>query len=68
MDDDLKDAIELVKIGSPYRSYPGTGGIWAGRNQDFADANFVDWGLARATATILNAVVGGKLKTDATGP
>jgi hypothetical protein len=30
---DLEDAIELARIGTGkqgYRSYPGTGGIWAG--------------------------------------
>jgi hypothetical protein len=44
---DLEDAIELVRIGAGkvgYRSYPGTGGIWAGNNDGLADAVFVDWG------------------------
>lgn len=61
---ELEEAIELIKIGAGkegYRSYPGTGGIWAGRNEQFADATFVDWGLARATALILNAVIDGRL-------
>jgi hypothetical protein len=45
---DLEDAIELVRIGAGkvgYRSYPGTGGIWAGNNDGLADAVFVDWVL-----------------------
>ena len=61
---DLEDAIELVRIGTGkvgYRSYPGTGGIWAGNNDGLADAVFVDWGLARATTEILNAVLDGRL-------
>jgi hypothetical protein len=61
---DLEDAIELVRIGAGkvgYRSYPGTGGIWAGNNDGLADAVFVDWGLARATTEILNAVLDGRL-------
>jgi hypothetical protein len=45
---DLAHALEI-------RSYPGTGSLWFGRNSEFADASFTDWGLARATATILNA-------------
>lgn len=60
----IKDAIEIASIGAGkegYRSYPGTGGIWAGRNEQFADATFVDWGLARAAAIILNAAVNGDL-------
>jgi hypothetical protein len=61
MSDELKDAISLASIGKPYRSYPGTGGIWAGRNEQFPDGDFRDWGLARATATILNAAVTGEL-------
>jgi hypothetical protein len=43
------------------RSYPGSGSLWFGRNSEFADATFTDWGLARATATILNAVRTGQL-------
>ena len=58
---ELDEAIELIGIASPFRSYPGTGGIWAGSNKNIADAQFDDWGLARATATILNAVLEGKL-------
>lgn len=63
---ELEDAIEIIRIGAGkqgYRNYPGSGGIWAGRNENFADATFVDWGLARATATILNAVLDGTLSS-----
>jgi hypothetical protein len=61
----LQEAIEIAGIaaGDGYRSYPGTGGIWAGGNNDIADATFVDWGLAAATARILNAVIAGELIT-----
>jgi hypothetical protein len=58
---ELLDAIGLVEIGSPYRTYGGSGGIWSGINDQIPDANFIDWGLARATAIILNAVVSGRL-------
>ncbi len=67
MNDKLADAIELARIGAGkqgYRSYPGTGGIWAGDDGGsigIADATFMDWGLARATAEILNAVLDGRL-------
>jgi hypothetical protein len=64
MTDKLVDAIELVRIGAGragYRSYPGTGGVWAGANGGIADAVFEDWGLARATAEILNAALDGRL-------
>lgn len=63
--DDLNHAIELVKIGggrSGYRTHGGCGGIWCGYNKNgFPDANFIDWGLARATAIILNALINGEL-------
>jgi hypothetical protein len=64
VDDKLVDAVELIRIGAGkqgYRSYPGTGGIWAGYNDGIADATFTDWGLARAAAEILNAVLDGRL-------
>lgn len=60
----LDDAIDLARIGAGkdgYRAYPDDGGVWAGSNQGIADANFRDWGLAGATATILNAVCRGDL-------
>ena len=60
----LEDAIEIVKIGAPYRTYSGDGGMWCGQNRGIADANFDDWGLARATAAILNAVVEGRLTIE----
>jgi hypothetical protein len=43
------------------RSYPGTGGIWLRRNVHRPDAEFIDWGLARAVAEILNALADGRL-------
>jgi hypothetical protein len=64
INDKLVDAIELARIGAGkqgYRSYPGTGGVWAGGNDGIADATFMDWGLARATAEILNAFLDGRL-------
>ena len=62
--ENLDHAIEIIKIGATnggYRNYPGSGGIWAGRNDGFADARFNDFGLARATAEVLNAVLDGRL-------
>jgi hypothetical protein len=69
MSDKLEDAIELARIGAGvtgYKSYPGTGGVWAGANGGVADITFVDWGLARATAEILNAVLDGRLTSAQT--
>jgi hypothetical protein len=58
----LADAIDLVAIAHPYRTQDGGGEIWCGhRSGGFPDARFDDWGLARAVALILNAVVEGKL-------
>lgn len=57
----LEHAIEIAKIGGPYRSFDGTGGLWAGTHEGIADATFDDWGLARATSIILNAVLDGRL-------
>ena len=57
----LEHAIEIAKIGGRFRSYDGTGGIWAGRNNEIPDGIFNDWGLARATTIILNAVLDGRL-------
>jgi hypothetical protein len=63
----LEHAIDLVRTGAGREGYynaAGSGGIWAGSNRNIADAQFVDWGLARATAVILNAVVNGQLQTS----
>ena len=60
---ELEEAIELAGIGAPYRTYSSSGGMWSGHSDDrMADATFTDWGLARATAIILNAVVAGTLQ------
>ena len=62
--DKLTDAIKLARIGAGamgYRSYAGSGGMWVGGNDGIADATFEDWGLARAVAEILNAVLDGRL-------
>lgn len=59
---ELNEAIELVKVTGEWRGYPGTGGIWIGSNKTLADARFDDWGLARAVASIINAVKDGRLK------
>jgi hypothetical protein len=61
----LEEAIEIADIGAGrygYRTYGGSGGMWAGTNTGFADAQFTDWGLAKATAIILNAVLDGRLE------
>ena len=57
----LNDALEIVKIGRAPRYYPGAGGIWFKEENGPADANFEDWGLARAVAEIINAVREGRL-------
>lgn len=60
----LEHSIEIAKIGAGhegYRAYNGSGGLWAGSYNGMADAQFDDWGLARATAEILNAVIDGRL-------
>jgi hypothetical protein len=60
-DDPLGDAIEFAQMVHPMRSYPGTGAIWIGSNEGLSDGSFTDWGVARAVAIIMNAVVEGKL-------
>ena len=55
-DEEIAEAIELIKMATPARSYPGTGGLWFGQNRNLADASFDDWGLARAVAAIMNAI------------
>lgn len=50
----LQDEIEIIDLCQPIRDYQG--GLWFGRNQNFADANFVDWGAARAFAAAARAV------------
>jgi hypothetical protein len=35
--------------------------MWVGGNDGIADATFENWGLARAVAEILNAVLDGRL-------
>lgn len=62
--DDLDYALQILSIGmgrDGVRHYEDSGGLWFGRNQGFADATFVDWGLARAVAVILTAVNAGRL-------
>lgn len=52
----LQEAVEILSMMTPVRSYDGTGQLWFGDNQNMSDATFEDWGAARATAVILNAV------------
>jgi hypothetical protein len=52
---ELDEALDLLGIAVPVRTYPGCGGLWFGHNTGIADATFDDWGLARAVAVILNA-------------
>jgi hypothetical protein len=59
---ELAEAIEIVGVVRGYHSFPGSGGIWCGRNREAPDGLFTDWGLARAVAIILNAVNDGRLK------
>lgn len=56
MPTEMVHALEILSIGMSnegVRCYPGGGGLWFGKNRELADATFVDWGLARAVATIL---------------
>ena len=57
----LDDAIELLRMAAPFRTYAGSGGVWCGHNNEAPDANFTDGELARAVAIILNAVLKGDL-------
>jgi len=57
----LEYAIEIARLAGRYRNYNDSGGIWANHNHGLADATFDDWGLARATVIILNAVLDGRL-------
>jgi hypothetical protein len=57
----LDDAIELIAMAHPCRTQDGGGELWCGRRGDAPDARFDDWGLARAVAITLNAVVEGRL-------
>ena len=50
-----------MSITRDWRSYPGSGGIWIGDNEEHSDGNFEDWGLARAVAIIINALNNGQL-------
>jgi hypothetical protein len=56
--------MELVCIAAGkdgFRHYDGGGAIWIGAHNGPADAHFNDWGLAEATAIVLNAISTGKL-------
>lgn len=50
---ELSDALEIAAMCNPIRCYEGA--LWFGRNQNFADATFVDHGAARAFVNIVNA-------------
>lgn len=57
----LAHAIEIAITADSARVHASGGSLWFGGNQGIADATFQDWGSARATAVILNAVKDGKL-------
>jgi len=62
MEDDLEYAMQLARIGGPYRSWPGSGQITGPYDRPMQPtAQFSDWGLARAVAIILNAIESGDL-------
>lgn len=44
----LQDEIEILAMCEPIRDHQG--GIWFGRNNNMADATFVDYGACRAFA------------------
>lgn len=61
-EDELSHALEIARIGGRYRFWPGSGQVTTPYDHPMQPAgNFVDWGLARAVAIILNAVIDGKL-------
>ena len=64
----LEHAIEIAMIGMHHNEFRADGGgLWTSDVEGPPDATFTDWGMARATAMILNAVRDGSLilKEDA---
>lgn len=52
----LQDEIEIIEMCLPIRD--SQGGMWFGRNHNFADATFVDYGACRAFATAARSLPG----------
>lgn len=50
----MKDAQELISMCYPIRSRQGS--MWFGRNQNFADARFTDYGVCGAFTTAAQAL------------
>lgn len=67
---ELGHAIEIARIGGrPYCFHPGSGQITTPYDRPMSPtAEFVDWGLARAVAIILNALNDGLLVAAASTP
>jgi hypothetical protein len=57
MDDALRNHLSIARMCQPIRTYPGTGSLWFGRNDELPDADFRDWGAARAFACIVAAMI-----------
>lgn len=68
LDAPLLEAIELLELACPMHNFPGSGGIWFGNNHGPPDGGFTDWGVARAVAIVINAVVEGRLTIPYEGP
>lgn len=60
-ENDLSHALELIRIPRPYKFWPGSGQVTTEYDAPMLPcAEFVDWGLARAVAIILNALNDGQ--------
>ena len=61
-DEALAHALDIVRIGRPYRHWSGSGVVSTPYDNPYDPAaRFVDFGLARAVTEILNACNEGRL-------
>lgn len=51
----IADAIEILKMCEPISDIQGS--IWFGKNDNFADATFTDYGACRAFAVAARALL-----------
>ncbi len=54
MPEQIADAIEIISMCEPIEEVQGD--MWFGRNNNFADATFVDYGACRAFAVAARAL------------
>ena len=58
----IEYSLKILSIGMRQECvHYDRGALWFGGHRGLADADFRDWGLARAVAVILNAVLDGTL-------